>query len=163
MHRRDLLNTDLTVGTASVLGPQSACSAGNLAPLKVIDTNVSLFQWPFRRLPLDDPNALVAKLRILGITEAWAGSFEALFHRDVTSVNERLAEACRSHPELVPIGSINLELTLGTMLRGKRIKHALVKADRNVPYGQVVQVIDIMNRAGVEEVGMITRAVEVSD
>ena len=62
-----------------------------------------------------------------------------------------------------PVGSTNLEITLGTLLRSQRVKRALIKADRNVPYGQVVQVIDIMNRAGVEEVGMITRAVEVED
>jgi len=62
-----------------------------------------------------------------------------------------------------PVGSTDLEATLGTMLRGQRIKRALIKADRNVPYGQVVTVIDIINRAGVEEVGMITQAVEVRD
>jgi biopolymer transport protein TolR len=61
------------------------------------------------------------------------------------------------------IGSRDLELTLGTMLRGRRIKRALLRADQNVPYGQVVQVIDIMNRAGVEQLGMITRPGERGD
>jgi hypothetical protein len=77
------------------------------SPTKIIDTNISLFQWPFRRLPLDETRLLVDKLRALGIKQAWAGSFEGVFHRDITSVNERLALACRTDDELVPIGSIN--------------------------------------------------------
>jgi biopolymer transport protein TolR len=57
----------------------------------------------------------------------------------------------------IAVGSTNLETTLGTMLRGKRIKRALLEADQGVPYGRVVQVLDIMNRAGVEQLGMMTR------
>lgn len=63
----------------------------------------------------------------------------------------------------INLGTRDLELTLGTMLRGKRIKAALLKADQNVPYGQVVQIIDIMNRAGVEQLGIITRTRERGD
>lgn len=77
------------------------------SPPEIIDTNISLFQWPFRRLPLDQTRLLVEKLRALGIKQAWAGSFEGVFHRDITSVNERLALACKNDDELVPIGSIN--------------------------------------------------------
>ena len=57
-------------------------------------------------------------------------------------------------------GSSNLEMTLGPMLRTRRIKRALLEADQSVPYGRVVQVIDVMNRAGVEQLGMITRPEE---
>jgi biopolymer transport protein TolR len=57
-------------------------------------------------------------------------------------------------------GSENLDLTLGTMLRTRRIKKALLEADQSVAYGQVVRVIDIVNRAGVEQLGMLTRPVE---
>lgn len=55
------------------------------------------------------------------------------------------------------VGSTNLETTLGTMLRGRRIRRALLEADQNVPYGRVVAVLDIMNRAGVEQLGMVTQ------
>lgn len=110
MNRRDLLAAAVTASAATVLSSKSV-RAENAAPqLKIIDTNVSLFQWPFRRLPLDETEALVNKLRSLGISEAWAGSFEGILHRDIASVNGRLADACDSYPELVPIGSINPEL-----------------------------------------------------
>jgi hypothetical protein len=118
MHRRDLLRTAVTAGAVSVLHSESAQSAEQPAqsaeqpaqPLNIVDTNISLFHWPFRRLPLDELGAMLKKIRSLGIEEAWAGSFEGLLHRDIRGVNERLVEACKPHPELVPIGSINPEL-----------------------------------------------------
>jgi predicted TIM-barrel fold metal-dependent hydrolase len=77
---------------------------------RIVDTNVSLFQWPFRRLPLDDPDKLVNKLRALGIAQAWVGSFEGLLHRDLAAVNQRLAAVCADRTVLTPIGSINPEM-----------------------------------------------------
>jgi biopolymer transport protein TolR len=60
----------------------------------------------------------------------------------------------------IAVGSTNLEQTLGTMLRGRRIKRALLEADAGVPYGRVVAVLDVMNRAGVEQLGMVTQPKE---
>jgi uncharacterized protein len=75
----------------------------------VIDVNVHLFQWPFRRLSGDTPQELVAQLKRKGVRQAWAGSFEALFCRDVSGVNARLAAACRDQGRdfLVPFGVVN--------------------------------------------------------
>jgi biopolymer transport protein TolR len=59
-----------------------------------------------------------------------------------------------------PAGSANLEATLGPMLRARRVKRALLEADTSVPYGRVIAVLDVMNRAGVEQLGMITQPKE---
>jgi predicted TIM-barrel fold metal-dependent hydrolase len=76
---------------------------------ELIDVNVSLSRWPFRRVPGDETSDLVARLRRNKITQAWAGSLDALLHRDMADVNERLAVECREHGEglLVPFGSVN--------------------------------------------------------
>src|SRR5262245_51366315 len=76
----------------------------------IIDTNINLFDWPFRALKYRDTKALVAKLKKHRIIEAWAGSFEALLAKDMNGLNERLAAECREHGPgfLVPFGSVNL-------------------------------------------------------
>jgi hypothetical protein len=78
----------------------------------LIDTNLTLGRWPFRRLPFDDTAALVEKLRQQGVTQAWAGGFEAIFTKDLAATNARLAEECRrrGHGWLLPFGSVNLTL-----------------------------------------------------
>jgi predicted TIM-barrel fold metal-dependent hydrolase len=76
---------------------------------EIIDSNVHLFDWPFRRLKYARTDKLVAKLRKHRVVEAWAGSFEAVLEKQLDLVNRRLAEACRVRGEgmLVPIGSVN--------------------------------------------------------
>ncbi|MCU0877135.1 MAG: amidohydrolase [Pirellulaceae bacterium] len=64
---------------------------------RIVDTNVYLGRWPTRRLPADETPKLVALLKQNGVAEAWAGSFEALLHRDLAGVNQRLAAECREH------------------------------------------------------------------
>lgn len=75
----------------------------------IVDTNVSLGLWPFRRVPGDTPTDLVARLKRRNAVQAWAGSFDGVFHRDLTSANARLSQACKTAGGgfLVPFGSVN--------------------------------------------------------
>src|SRR5262249_36669351 len=84
-------------------------SGGANSPPDIIDTNVHLFDWPFRKLKYAGVKALVAKLRQHRIKQAWAGSYEGLLHKDLDGVNARLAEECRANGAgiLLPFGTVN--------------------------------------------------------
>ena len=113
-NRRQFLHRTALASAAVALARSSpsaafAATASPAAP-GIIDTNVNLFRWPFRKLKYSDTAALVAKLRRHRVIEAWAGSFEALLDKDIAGVNERLAAECRARGGglLRPIGSVNL-------------------------------------------------------
>jgi hypothetical protein len=76
---------------------------------ELIDSNVHLFHWPFRRLKYDRTEALVRKLRRHRIVQALAGSFEAVLHKQLDAANRRLADECRERGGglLISIGSVN--------------------------------------------------------
>ena len=106
IRRRSLLEGATVGATALALGALGA-SGVEEERWNVVDSNVSLGRWPFRRLPSDTTDGLLAQMESLGIASAWAGSYEGLLHRDIRGVNERLAQECRRSERLVPFGSIN--------------------------------------------------------
>jgi hypothetical protein len=72
----------------------------------LIDCNIHLGSHPVRVLPEIDAVFLSKR----GIAEAWAGSFEALLHRDMAEVNTRLARRCAASPQMRAVGSVNPRL-----------------------------------------------------
>jgi uncharacterized protein len=79
--------------------------------MNIIDVSVNLGRWPFCRFPYDETPRLVENLRRHGVTQAWTGSLEGVFHREMGGVNARLAAECRQHDGLlVPFGSVNPKL-----------------------------------------------------
>ena len=126
MDRRNFLKSSLAASSAGLLaGPAVAadgsgtmgnslatdaapapCDLGITGP--IIDTNVYLGIWPFRRCLGEDDNDLVRELKARGVVEAWVGNIEGLFHKNVAHVNERLAAACARHAGfLIPFGTVN--------------------------------------------------------
>ena len=105
--RRAFLQGIAAVTTAAAVAPQSMGAWRADAPL--VDVNVSLGNWPFRRVPLQEPAALVSRLRQYGVRQSWTGDLEALWHKDLARVNARLVDSCHRHGRgmLVPFGSVN--------------------------------------------------------
>ncbi len=115
--RRSFLKASLISAALPIASVPANAAAQNAQPgprpvsqgPDIIDTNVHLFEWPFRKLKYDRTEALIAKLRGHRITQAWAGSFEAVLHKQLDASNRRLAEECRILGQgiLIPIGTIN--------------------------------------------------------
>jgi uncharacterized protein len=106
--RRQFLKRTLAATAACGLAQRSAAN-DELSDEPITDTHVYLGHWPHQKLPSEDPVSLVAELRRHQVNQAWVGSFDGLFHKDIAGVNQRLAEACKQIGDgmLIPFGTIN--------------------------------------------------------
>jgi uncharacterized protein len=107
--RRRFLKATLASTATCGLAPYAAASENVPSWLSFVDTHVYVGHWPHRRLVNEDPKELLARLRKTNVTQAWIGSFDGLFHKDIAAVNARLAETC-SHTgddAFIPFGTIN--------------------------------------------------------
>jgi predicted TIM-barrel fold metal-dependent hydrolase len=88
---------------------ETVAAAQSAAPPEITDTNIHLFDWPFRKLKYAKTDALVAKLKKHRIAKAWAGTFDAVLNKQLDRANRRLAEECSARDDgmLIPIGSVN--------------------------------------------------------
>ncbi|MCC6131273.1 MAG: protein TolR [Acidobacteria bacterium] len=55
-----------------------------------------------------------------------------------------------------PVPKTELKDRLSRIMRSRKDKAVYLKADRNLPYGVVVETMDALNRIGVESLGMVT-------
>ncbi|HYH55270.1 MAG TPA: amidohydrolase family protein [Anseongella sp.] len=109
MNRRDFCQNSVLISGSLALSFGARASGKPEKGPAITDTYINLFEWPFRKLKYSDTGELVRKLKQHGIGQAWAGSFEALFHKDMGGVNARLSKECKKHGNgmLLPIGSVN--------------------------------------------------------
>jgi hypothetical protein len=112
-NRRNFMKGSLaTAASAHFLqaSPGAAQQASLAASAEsIVDTHVYLSRWPGRRVPGDQPEELVSGLRKQTVVQACAGSFDALLHKDIGAVNERLAADCTKYGQglLLPFGAVN--------------------------------------------------------
>lgn len=111
LDRREFLQISLAGAPSLSLAMSNMALGRQEAPEDgvIIDTNIDVLGWPGRELKYGKIPDLVAKLRRHQVQEAWTGSFDALFYKDIDGVNARLARACEEQGEglLVPFGTVN--------------------------------------------------------
>ena len=61
-----------------------------------------------------------------------------------------------------PVHPTRLLEVLTPLLRGRSDETVFIKGDRDVPYGRVIEVLDILHRGGIEKVGMVTEKPDAS-
>ena len=125
LNRRRFLAGGAATAAALGLAAPSRHGAGRAAPADrhilrpsavarsegIVDTHVYIGRWPFRHLPGDEIDSLLATLEANGVGQAWAGPFEALFHKDVARLNRQVERLCRERGgrRLLPVGTVNVK------------------------------------------------------
>jgi biopolymer transport protein ExbD len=64
------------------------------------------------------------------------------------------------HMENSVINQFLLEQKLREYFYGKEKKIVFIRGDENLPFGFVIRILDITKKAGIEQVGIITRPLE---
>ena len=55
-----------------------------------------------------------------------------------------------------PVHPTKLVEVLTPILRGRENETVFLKGDRDVPYGKVIEVLDLLHKGGISKVGMVT-------
>lgn len=69
----------------------------------MIDVNVFIGAYPWRRVPGTSPEAVLAAMARVGVTEAWVTHLPSLFWKDPGEGNGFLYQAAAKHPALRPV------------------------------------------------------------
>ncbi|MGE4190015.1 MAG: ExbD/TolR family protein, partial [Thermoanaerobaculia bacterium] len=59
-----------------------------------------------------------------------------------------------------PVHPTKLVEILTPMLRGRSDETVFLKGDRDVPYGEVIAVLDTLHKGGIVKIGMVTEKPE---
>jgi biopolymer transport protein TolR len=59
-----------------------------------------------------------------------------------------------------PVHPTRLVQVLTPMLRGRSEQIVFLKGDRDVPYGKVIEILDVLHKGGIAKVGMVTEPLE---
>jgi biopolymer transport protein TolR len=59
-----------------------------------------------------------------------------------------------------PVHPSRLVERLGPILTARGDRSVFVKGDKDLPYGKVIEVLDLLHRGGIREVGMVTERPE---
>ena len=62
-----------------------------------------------------------------------------------------------------PINIFLLENKLKEYFYGKEKKVVFIRADESLPYGYFINVLDVIKKAGVQEIGLIAKPIEEKD
>ncbi len=74
----------------------------------MIDSNAYVGEWPFRRLPYSQPDALLRKMDALGIERAVVARLENVFYKDLLVGNRELHAIVLAHQDrFIPAYTIN--------------------------------------------------------
>ncbi len=76
----------------------------------MIDCNVALGDWPFRKVFPRTAQQLVQVMNRCGIDQAWVSTLDGILHKDLESVNGRLYEEVESYAHLSPVPVLNPNL-----------------------------------------------------
>jgi predicted TIM-barrel fold metal-dependent hydrolase len=75
--------------------------------VKLIDTNVSLGEWPFGTVGLTSARILRKRLNASSIGTAFVSHLATVFNPEPDHGNQRLFKALRNEPDLIPVPVIN--------------------------------------------------------
>jgi len=54
----------------------------------------------------------------------------------------------------------NMKSFLENLFKYRRNKEVIVRADKSVPYGNVIELLDMLREIGITKIGMVTRSKE---
>ncbi|NCF43610.1 MAG: protein TolR [Proteobacteria bacterium] len=110
------------------------------APLLTQGVQVDLPQAPSEAIDTEEPDPLVVSMRRDG----------ALF------LNIGLASRTKSEEDGTRVTIYSLSEQAGKVLRARANVPVYIKADAALPYGEVVRVMTVLQKAGASGVGLIT-------